>query len=71
MTGPDHFREAERLLGSLEGMPLNERRQSEEGIVAVAQVHALLALTAANVFAAISTLVPPAEVQDWRHVTGS
>jgi hypothetical protein len=62
MTGPDHFREAERLLGSLEGMPLNERRQREEGIVAEAQVHAILALTAANALAAITPLSPPRDL---------
>ena len=45
MNGPDHYREAEKLLALL---PDTERGSSDEpGIIAEAQVHATLAVAAA------------------------
>jgi hypothetical protein len=43
MTGPDHYREAEELLGTLARADRGTY-PGEEGIVAEAQVHAILAL---------------------------
>ena len=47
MTGPQHYREAERLLAALDGRGRGETL-GEEGIVAEAQVHATLALASAT-----------------------
>ncbi|MEH0428806.1 hypothetical protein QBB34_21225 [Streptomyces stelliscabiei] len=58
MTGPEHYREAERLLSHAshesitgtpvthQGMPMRPERQA--ALIARAQVHATLALTAAT-----------------------
>jgi len=43
-TGPEHYREAERLLALLPDMDLGSR--AEAGTIAEAQVHATLALAA-------------------------
>lgn len=53
MNGPDHYREAERLLGTIEARKLgsNETFAAAE----MAQVHATLALTAATLAAAEHT----------------
>ena len=47
MTGPEHYREAERLLGALAGQDRGTFPQ-EDRVVAEAQVHATLALAAAT-----------------------
>lgn len=44
MTGPEHYREAQRLLDT---MIANGRVSSADLILKVAQVHAMLAVTAA------------------------
>ena len=46
MTGPDHYREAERLLGEV-GTVMGELEPRAASQVAKAQVHAILALAAA------------------------
>lgn len=69
MTGPDHFREAERLaaaykaaVGDVEKMPGDTTRQIEARLFAAsnarslldkAQVHATLALAAATAYPAV------------------
>ena len=65
MTGPDHYREAERLLA--------EARYPEEhaGLLAEAQVHATLALTAATALPYVTEVdhehrpIVPSEVNKW------
>ena len=47
MTGPEHYLEAERLLGALAGKDRGTFPQ-EDRVVAEAQVHATLALAAAT-----------------------
>ncbi|HJQ45596.1 MAG TPA: hypothetical protein VJ870_04615 [Amycolatopsis sp.] len=56
MTGPEHYREAEILLGEARGYPLGS--PSEITLLANAQVHATLALAAAT------ALVAPAHRPD-------
>lgn len=50
MTGPEHYREAERLLAEsrAELRPNDEGHCEADRTIAEAQVHALLALTAAT-----------------------
>jgi hypothetical protein len=73
MTGPEHYREAERLLSVLAG---NDRGKfpGEASMEAEAQIHATLALAAAAALAAVTPLTPretyPAEVRAWRDATG-
>ena len=65
MTGPDHYREAERLLA--------EARYPEEhaGLLAEGQVHATLALTAATALPYVTEVdhehrpIVPSEVNKW------
>ena len=67
MTGPEHYREAERYLGSLRGRERSyETKEGEESIVAEAQVHAILALTAAT---ALASNAP--DLRAWREVAGT
>ena len=70
MTGPEHYVLAEKLLtevGQARGDVGRDQR------IAIAQVHATLALTAANALAAVIPLAPretyPAEVRAWRDAT--
>jgi hypothetical protein len=53
MTGPDHYREAERLLTEqvFRDRPSSTTTRSFEETVAAAQVHATLALAAATAIA--------------------
>ena len=64
LTGPQHYRAAEDLLESLAGKDRGSV-PNEDGIVAEAQVHAILALAAATAL--------PEDYQDsrtWRDVPG-
>ena len=47
MTGPEHYREAERLLAALDGRARGTT-PDEVSIAAEAQVHAILALASAT-----------------------
>ncbi|WP_101784262.1 hypothetical protein [Nonomuraea indica] len=47
MTGPEHYREAERLIGAVTHRGLLEPGD-HSGVLALAQVHATLALAAAT-----------------------
>ena len=60
MTGPEHYREAERLL-AIAGMP--KYREGAQQLLAEAQVHATLALVAA-------TAVVSDDEQQWRDAYG-
>ncbi len=66
MTGPEHYREAELLLsdqGSCEYACPHSGCVHEMRLIAIAQVHATLALAAAS---AIQTLNAPGQFRAWR-----
>jgi Spy/CpxP family protein refolding chaperone len=68
MTGPEHYREGERLLrvaGASEDAP-----QTCAQLLAEAQVHATLALVAASAMAAASSL-PPSDAVGWAGACGT
>lgn len=56
MTGSEHYREAERLLDLAEDQACGGYDHSEAMALAAAQVHATLALAAANLAAANLTV---------------
>jgi len=74
MTGPDHYAEAEEIINQVVTGGYDKSRYSDTDMLAMAQVHATLALTAANALAAVTPLTPreayPMEVRFWRDVTG-
>lgn len=61
MTGPEHYTEAEHLLASLGDY--TDDREDETNTVALAQVHATLALAAATAQAGVIT-------QAWHEAAG-
>lgn len=65
MTGPDHYRKAEELLGMLFGLERGAY-PSEASFVAEAQVHATLALAAATALGASRI-----EERKWTDVAGT
>lgn len=69
MTGPEHYREAERLLAEIRG--LNPRNETSSAVMrcvqGAAQVHATLALAAATALPATRVLLA-AEYQAWADV---
>ena len=71
MTGPEHYREAERLTMEVTkpGAMLPQNRVLEHGehgdVLALAQVHATLALAAATAEAS----VPSMHFEPWKLVT--
>lgn len=65
MTGPDHYREAERLIGD------NVHETPTSADVALAQVHATLALAAATAMAGHSNDgLSPIDFRAWDKVCG-
>ena len=68
MTGPDHYREAERILTEEISIDASgaEVHRAFEVAVAAAQVHATLALAAATALGASA-----AEVRTWADVLGT
>lgn len=70
MKGPDHYREAERLLSTAPNI-LGITQGEHAAIIAVAQVHATLALTAATVmpFVLNETYQDVEGVEDWARAT--
>lgn len=70
MTGPEHYREAERLLA-------DARHDGPDGVaylrpenIAAAQVHATLALAAATAMNDAQEGLPVSEWNDWRATVG-
>jgi hypothetical protein len=62
MAGPDHYAQAERLMGN----PYDRRTPAPEpGVVARAQVYTVLALVAA-----IGLSVDVPDAREWRRVAG-
>lgn len=61
MTGPEHYREAEKLLDSIR-FEKNETERSKK--LQEAQLHATLALVAATVQGG---QVGDKQIQEWRH----
>lgn len=49
MTGPEHYREAERLVALAHDMADQKHQERADFIIARAQVHATLALAAATI----------------------
>lgn len=68
MTGPEHYREAEKLLANVADLPHGDSRAMES--IAEAHVHATLALAAAT---AVSQNRAPraADVNAWDDVAGA
>jgi len=66
-SGPEHYREAERLLEYGPGDELEPERVARD--IAEAQVHATLALAAATALGAIGGMPLP-EYQAWADVCG-
>jgi hypothetical protein len=66
MTGPGHYREAERLLGNMD-----EAAWQAPAQIAAAQVHATLALAAATALVmADPGTTPQGEFDAWQTVAG-
>jgi hypothetical protein len=67
MTGPEHYRQAEKLLGFAEALPAEERGGAEDmSFLAEAQVHATLALAAATALIEPDRAAPRATVPDMK-----
>lgn len=67
MTGPEHYREAERLIAS----SYRDGELSPEALIAEAQVHATLALAAATALNDNEPGLPACEWKTWREVAGT
>lgn len=70
MTGPEHYREAERLLAESQTItrPHEEGHCEADRSIAEAQVHATLALAAATALSATKTgAMPGLDFEDWRN----
>lgn len=81
MTGPEHYREAERLIeradewldadyGWMASMPTTERLERRASDLASAQVHATLALAAASALPALRHIVGHDEIAGWSAALG-
>ncbi|MER8219736.1 hypothetical protein ABTZ58_03880 [Streptomyces sp. NPDC094143] len=71
MTGPEHYREAERLIRSLKtdsGAVYIE--PGNEQVSAIAQVHATLALAAATAMSGTKNGMAPVDFKAWDAVAG-
>ena len=68
MTGPDHYREAERLIAELVSINPGggEMHRASEVALAAAQVHATLALAAASALGTSAT-----EARTWADAAGT
>jgi hypothetical protein len=67
MTGPEHYKEAEGLISDARSHPPDER--SWAGLMQLAQVHAMLALTAATAdWFTMSGTKRAARKDDWETV---
>jgi hypothetical protein len=72
MTGPEHYREAERLIANAAALGYGDGDRDTSGIVAVAQVHATLALAAATALLSdLSTYDDEPEQKAWRAAAGT
>lgn len=77
MTGPEHYREAERLLNGLKTKHgLISVDDGNEQVIAVAQAHATLALAAATAMGApvdgeADSGLPPADATAWNNAAGA
>jgi len=71
-TGPEHYREAERLLNGLktrDGSALFVEDGNEQ-VLAAAQVHATLALAAATAMSGTKNGMAPVDFKAWDAVAG-
>lgn len=70
MTGPEHYREAQRLLAEAVSWDSGERQmQGDAVVIAAAQVHATLALAAATVAHALNADGSQGVRIDWIEAT--
>jgi hypothetical protein len=66
MTGPEHYREADRILTELVNGEIGHTTEfPPERLLVMAQVHAALALTSAT-----ALHEEYADIRDWREATG-
>ncbi|MFB7711642.1 hypothetical protein [Streptomyces sp. NPDC056105] len=75
MTGPEHYREAEKLLGYAEARDAEQRGDAEDmSLLAEAQVHATLALAAGTALANADRSASAEYVRydgaEWRRAAG-
>lgn len=68
MNGPSHYREAERLLADVSNVTAGDVQ--EAGLLAEAQVHAILALTAATVANTRRNGLFDVDAEPWAEVLG-
>lgn len=69
MNGPDHYREAERLIGVAQDFPGDSIGNDAQGL---AEIHAILALTAATALRIQHEFYEIAEdVEQWAQATGA
>jgi hypothetical protein len=73
MTGPEHYREAERLVAEADTIlrPHDEGPCEADRVLAAAQVHATLALAAATALNDAEDGMPIAEFQAWHSTAGT
>jgi hypothetical protein len=73
VTGPEHYREAERLIDEANHVGHHDPQRGD-GILIAAQVHATLALAAATAllpFANVDSGMPDLDLDGWREVAGT
>ncbi|MFZ4264471.1 hypothetical protein [Streptomyces arboris] len=73
MTGPEHYREAERLIETAADIlrPHDEGPCEADRVLAAAQVHATLALAAATALNDAEDGMPQSAYQEWRATAGT
>lgn len=72
MTGPEHYRRAQDLLSTVTSEEGRVRRESgDEVVIAVAQVHATLALVAATALTAMTDRASTRTIRQWHDAAGS
>ncbi|MDX3033924.1 hypothetical protein [Streptomyces scabiei] len=75
MTGPEHYREAERLLAvasESKDTTFEGHNPEADGTIAEAHVHATLALAAATALGSTRTgAMPAADYEAWRVTSGA
>ncbi|MFM9566156.1 hypothetical protein [Streptomyces turgidiscabies] len=72
MTGPEHYRRAQDLLSTVTSEEGRVRRENgDEVVIAVAQVHATLALAAATALTTMTTRASTRTIRQWHTTAGS
>jgi hypothetical protein len=71
MTGPDHFREAERWLFKAQNPAAQGSAETVQSCAAIAQVHGILSLAAATALNQDGTGMLRADRQAWHSAAGA